>query len=156
RARRGAIDFIGQNDVGKNRAVAEFELARFGIVDADPEDVAGKKVAGELDALESAMKGFGEGLRERGFADAGNVFDQQVAARQQRDQGKLNHIFLAEDGARNGALQLRHDLRGGRRHWLKTLTLPVTNRCWDARAVGANATPSTIRRAARLGVTRYM
>ena len=90
------------------------------------------------------MKGFGERLRERGFAHAGDVFDQQVAARQQGNQGQLDHIFLAENGAPNRALQLRDDLRGGRRHWLKTRTLPVTNRCWDARAVGANATPSTI------------
>ena len=75
------------------------------------------------------MKGFRERLRERGLADAGHVFDQQVAAREQRDQRELDGFFLAVNRARDGALELRDDLRGSRRHWLKTRALPVTNRC---------------------------
>ena len=43
------------------------------------------------------MKRFRKRLGERGFADAGNVFDQQVAAREQRDQGQLDRFFLAVD-----------------------------------------------------------
>ncbi len=43
------------------------------------------------------MKTFCQRLGERGLADAGNVFDQQVAAREQRDQRELNRFFLAID-----------------------------------------------------------
>ncbi len=41
RARCGAVDFIREHDVGENRAGTKFKFARFGIVDADAEDVAG-------------------------------------------------------------------------------------------------------------------
>ena len=103
RARRGAIDFVGENDVGENRSGAKFKFARFGVVDADAEHVAGQQVGSELDALKAAMKRFGEGLGERGFADAGNVFDQQVAARQERDQRELDGFFFAINRARDAS-----------------------------------------------------
>ena len=124
-ARRGAIDFVCEDHVGENRAVAEFELAGFGLIDADAEDVAGQKIGRELDALEGAMEGFGKRLGQSGFSDAGNVFNQQVAAREQRDQGKLDDVFLPENGAGNGALQLRNHVRGGGRHRLKTPGVPA-------------------------------
>src|SRR6266481_1002769 len=94
RARRGAIDFVGEDDIGEDRAGTKFKIARLGIVDAD----------------------------------AGNVFDEQVAAREQRDEGELDGVFLAVDGARDGALKLRDDWGGGGGHWLKTCVLPATNR----------------------------
>src|SRR6266851_3880352 len=128
RARRGAVDFVSENDVGENRAGTKFKFARLGIVDADAENVAGEQVRGELDALKAAMKGFCESLRESGLADAGYVFDEEVAARKKGDERELNGFFLAVDGARDGALELRDDLRGGSRHVLKTRALPVTNR----------------------------
>ena len=127
RARRGAIDFIGQNDVGKNRTGTKFKFARFRIVDTDAEHVARKKIRSELDALESALERFCKRLGEGRLSNAWNVFDEQVAAREKRDQGKLNRFFLAVNGAGDGVLQLRNDLRGGGRHWLKTRALPVTN-----------------------------
>jgi len=74
-----------------------------------------------LDALEGTVEGLRQRLRQRGFADSGNVFDKQMAARQQRDQRQLDHVFLAEDCSGNGTLQLRDRLRGYRRHWLKSL-----------------------------------
>jgi hypothetical protein len=40
----------------------------------------------------------------------------------------LDGVFLAEDGAGDGALKLRDHLRGGSGHLLKTRALPVTNR----------------------------
>jgi len=65
-------------------------------------------------------------LGKRGFTYAGNIFDEQMAAREKRDERELNGFFFAVDGARDGALQLRHDLRGSGRHWLKTPDNPVT------------------------------
>src|SRR5258708_36833277 len=85
RARGGAVDFIGENDVGENRGGTKFKFSRLGIVNADAEHVAGEQVGSELDTLKSAMKGFWERLGESGLADTGNVFNQQVAARATRD-----------------------------------------------------------------------
>jgi hypothetical protein len=96
------------------------------LVDAYAENIARQKIRGELHALEGAVKRFGKGLRKSGFSYAGNVFDEQVAAREQGDQRKLYGFFLAVNGARNGALELRNDLRGSGRHWLKTPDNPVT------------------------------
>jgi len=45
------------------------------------------------------MKRFCERLRESGLADAGNVFDEQMAAREQSDERELDGVFLAVDGA---------------------------------------------------------
>jgi len=82
-ARGGAINFVSQHDVGEDGPLPEFEFARFGIVDADAEHIAGQQVGSELDALESAMERFCERLGQGGFSGAGNVFDQEVAACQQ-------------------------------------------------------------------------
>ena len=106
RFRRGAVDFVGDDDVGEDRAGLEFEFLRGGIEDADADHVARQHVRGELNALERAVEGAREGLRQRGLADAGHVFDQQVAARQQRRERQLDDVFLALDDAGNRALKL--------------------------------------------------
>ncbi len=36
-------------------------------------------------------------MRERGFAHAGNIFDQQMAARQEAGQAEADLIVLAQD-----------------------------------------------------------
>jgi len=128
RARRGAIDFVGEHHIGENGAGAKLKFAGLRIVDTDAENVGGEQVRGELNALEGAVKGFRKSLGESGFPGARNVFDEQVAAREKGDEGELDDIFLAENGARDGALQLRNHLRGCGRHLLKTQSLPVTNR----------------------------
>src|SRR6266849_4354792 len=56
RARGGAIDFVGEDDVGENRAGTKFKIARFRIVDADAENIAGEQIRRELDALKAAVK----------------------------------------------------------------------------------------------------
>ena len=49
-------------------------------------------------------------MRQRGLADAGNVLDQQVAARQQAGDAQPHLVLLAQDDAielrRRGADQL--------------------------------------------------
>src|SRR5882762_871905 len=56
RARGGAIDFVGEGYVGENRAGTKFKIARFRIVDADAENIAGEQIRRELDALKAAVK----------------------------------------------------------------------------------------------------
>src|SRR5882762_9594869 len=118
RARGGAVDFVSEDHVGENRAGTKFKITRLGIVDADAENIAGEQVRRELDALKTAVKGFCERLCESGLADAGNVFDEQMTA---RDQRQLDGVFLAVDGARDGALELRDDLGGSGGHLVENL-----------------------------------
>ena len=51
---RGAVDLVGQHDLGHDRAGAELEVAGLLVVDRDAGDVAGQQVGRELDALEAA------------------------------------------------------------------------------------------------------
>src|SRR5271169_4608513 len=85
-ARRSAVDLVGENDVGEDRAVAELKFARLGIVDADAKNVGREKVGSKLDALKAAVERFGEGLGERGLAGAGNILDEKVAACEKGDE----------------------------------------------------------------------
>ena len=61
-------------------------------VDRDAQHVGRQHVAGELDAVKAAIERPRQGLGERGLADAGNVFDQQVAAREHGDQGQAQRL----------------------------------------------------------------
>ena len=61
----------------------ELELLGVRVIDGDAEHVAGQHVAGELQAVEAAGDRSRQRLRQRGFAHARHVFDQQMPARQQ-------------------------------------------------------------------------
>ena len=123
----GAVDLVGQKKVCKDSARLELELLGLGVEDGDAENVAGEHVGGELNALESAIDGAGEGVGERGFADAGNVFNQQVAAGEKADQTEANDFrFAAQDRAEVGfelveaAAQGDREIAGRWRHHRRT------------------------------------
>src|SRR3546814_17241784 len=65
---------------------------------ADPEDVRWQQVGGELQALEIQAKACRHRPRQRGFAKPGQVFDQQMAFRQQADKGQADLVALAQHG----------------------------------------------------------
>jgi hypothetical protein len=52
RLRGGAVDFVGEDQLGKDRTGQEAEFAALAFVDRDAGDVGGQQVAGELDARE--------------------------------------------------------------------------------------------------------
>ena len=102
----GAVDLVGQQEIGEDGAGFEFEGAGVDVIDGDAEHVAGEHVAGELEAVESAVDGAGEHLREGGLADAGDIFDEQVTAGQEADEGKPDDVGLATDRQPKGGLHL--------------------------------------------------
>ena len=79
-AGRGAVDFIGQENVGEHGAFVELKLLLALVEDGDAENVRGQQVGGELHALEPGVDGFGQGLGQGGFAGAGKILEQHVAA----------------------------------------------------------------------------
>ena len=107
RFRRRAVDLVGHDDIREDRPGLEFEFLRHGIEHADADHVARQHVGSELDALERALEGPRDRLRESGLPNAGDVFDQQMPARQQRGQRELDHVFLALHDAPDRALQVR-------------------------------------------------
>src|SRR5271155_786330 len=98
---RGAVDFVGYYDVGEDWPGLEFEFLRRGIEHADADHVAGQQVRSKLNALERAAEGARQSLRKRGLADARNVFNQQMPAREQRGERELDDVFLALYDARD-------------------------------------------------------
>ena len=97
--RRGAVDFVGQHDVGEQRAGLENELAAAVdfLEDRVAGDVAGEQVGGELDALGAEVEGFGEALDQLGLAEAGQAFEQDVAAGEHAGEDQVDEFLLAEE-----------------------------------------------------------
>ncbi len=110
---RGAIDFIGQQHVGKDWATLEFELLLDGGVNRNPQHVRREHVAGELHSLKSAVERPRQSLSQSSFADAGNAFDEQVSASNQGDDGQTENVILASNHFAEGVFQLRRTMRNG-------------------------------------------
>lgn len=63
-----------------------------------PGYITGHEVRGELDTREVAVKAAGQGPYQQGLAQAGNPFEQHVAAGDQCGQHVINHSILANHG----------------------------------------------------------
>jgi len=92
-----AVDLICQQQVGENRAERGVELAGLLVVDARADQVGGDQVGGELDALELAPDGLGQGFNSHGLGQAGHAFHQDVTAGQQRHHQALEQMVLPDD-----------------------------------------------------------
>ena len=98
---RGAIDLVGQQHVGEDRAGHEAQLA----MPADPVlvddlgagDVRRHQVRGELYAAELEVENARDGADEQGFGQARSAGDEAVAPGEQRDHQRLDHFLLADD-----------------------------------------------------------
>ena len=97
--------------LAKTGAGLELERRRFAWSKTDDAGhVARQQVGGELDAVERAVDGAGERLREHRLADAGHVLDEQVALGQEHGEGGRDRLALARDDG----LDVLHDARGER------------------------------------------
>src|SRR5690606_7035691 len=89
----GAVDFVGEEEIGEDGPLDELEGIAVLPVDRVADEIGGEEVGGELDALEDAGDGGGEGFREGRLADAGRTLDEGMSARKERG-GKLVHCRL--------------------------------------------------------------
>ena len=105
RFRRRAIDLIGQHDVGENGSGFPLEDAAVLVVDREPDHIGRQQVRRKLNALKNTVEGACERVSERRFADAGNVFNQQVAAGDESNDGQPDGFGLALDNRLDGVLQ---------------------------------------------------
>jgi hypothetical protein len=80
---RGAVDFVRQHQLREDRAALETKFAGLAVEYRHPEHIRRQQVAGELNALKRQAEGLRQAVRQGGFADAGDVLDEQMAARQQ-------------------------------------------------------------------------
>jgi hypothetical protein len=94
-----AVDLVGEQQVGEHRAELGAERAAVGLPDPGADDVGGDQVGRELDAGERAAQRLGERADGQRLGQAGDAFEQDVAAGQQRDEHALEHRILAYDNA---------------------------------------------------------
>jgi hypothetical protein len=103
---RGAIDFIGQDQVVENRPALEFESAFLGAVDLGAGQVGRQQVRGELDAVEIAFDAVGQHLDGGGLGQARRAFHQQVAVTEQGHGQAAHQALLANDQLVDSCFQL--------------------------------------------------
>ncbi len=95
---RGAVDFVGEDQIGKNRAAVGSEGAVLGRKNHRPDDVAWQQVGGELNAVELHAKRGTERLDEQCLGQAGHALEEDMTIGQQRDEQALDNRILADDG----------------------------------------------------------
>jgi hypothetical protein len=95
----GAIDFVGENHVGENRAgdEGEFPFAAGVLQNLRAGVVSGHEVGCELDALELEMKNLRDGFHEQRLGQPGCAGDETMPAGEQRNEQLLDDILLADD-----------------------------------------------------------
>ena len=98
----------------KRRAL---RAAIVGLDDHAADDVGGHQVGRELDARILQMQHAGERAQQGGLAEAGNAFEQHVAAGEQTDQDAVDDVLLADDDLSDLVADLFEmaggDLQGG-------------------------------------------
>ncbi len=98
---RRAVDFVGEDDVGEQRAREELELAAAGravlLDDFGAGDVGRHQVGRELDAAEGQRQRPRQGADHQGLGQARHAFQHAMALAEQRDEQFLDDLFLADD-----------------------------------------------------------
>ena len=92
-----AVDLVGQDHVGEDRALLGLELGLLRVVDERADQVRREQVGRELDALEGRPDRVGEGADGKGFREPRYTFHEHVPIGQQPDQQPLHHGLLPDD-----------------------------------------------------------
>ena len=93
----GAVDFVRQQQIAHDRAGLEQQAAALLVVNGKTDDVRRNHVRGELNTAIVDTHRAAERQRQRGFAHARHVLQQNVAAGQNRHQRARQHVVLADD-----------------------------------------------------------
>ena len=99
-ARAGAVDLVGHQQLAEHRARDEAERARgrFAFLQHfRAENVGRHQIGRALDALVVEAEHDAQRLDQPRLGEAGHADQQRMAAGQQRDQGLIDHLALAED-----------------------------------------------------------
>ena len=96
---RGAVDFVREEDVAKDRTGLEDHFAASvgrRLQNVRAQDVARHEVGGELDALEVKAHHVADGLDEGSLAEAGESFKEDVSACQDSGEDKAVEFRTAK------------------------------------------------------------
>jgi hypothetical protein len=91
----GAIEFVDQKDVAKNRAGDKTEIVGSAIEDRQTGYIGGEEITGTLHPAEKEAGRARQGQSQGRLAEAGTIFQQQVPAAKQGNDRQLQGIVLA-------------------------------------------------------------
>ena len=98
---RRAINFVGQHDVAKDRALDKGPLTMAGgevfFDNVRAGNVGGHQVRRELDAPERQAERLRDGAHHQRFGGAGQAGDQAMPADKERGKDLVEHLLLADD-----------------------------------------------------------
>ena len=95
--RRRTIDFVGKNQVVKQRPFAKFESTLLRAINLRTRQVGRQEVGGKLKTLEISLQAVGQHLDCTCFRQPRRPLDQDMAITQQRDQHAVDQMRLADD-----------------------------------------------------------
>jgi hypothetical protein len=95
-----------EEEVGEDRALPGVEVLGALVVDQGADEVCGKEVGGELDALEVEVEGAGQRLDRQRLGQPRHALDQHVAAGEEADQQAVEQVVLPDDHPPQLALDL--------------------------------------------------
>ena len=105
RARAGAVDFVGHQQLGEDRPLDEAEGAAAAIAFFEhfgAQDVGWHQVGGELDALAFHAQHDAQGLDQLGLGEARHADQKQMATRQKRNECLIDDVLLAINDLADG------------------------------------------------------
>jgi hypothetical protein len=97
RLRRGAVDLVGEEEVGEDRARPELEVGVALVPDRRAGDVRRHQVGRELDPVEAGARHLCERARRERLREARVVLEQHVTVREQPEQDELERVALPDD-----------------------------------------------------------
>ena len=96
-ARRGAVDFVGQEDLREGRAFNELELPGGLVEDRHARNVAGQEVGGALQPAEIDVECDRQGTRQHGLAHTGHILQQNMPFTQKGDHQQVDRVVVADN-----------------------------------------------------------
>src|SRR5579862_1981071 len=123
RFRGGAVDLVGEHDVGKQRPRNEGELAPSVLFHdhSSSGHVGGHQVDRELDPAERQVQGLGKRAHDQRLAGARHAFDQHVAAGEEGNENLVEHLAVPDDDAAELLAQTVEDVLKVADHLLRRL-----------------------------------
>ncbi len=106
---RRAVDFVREDDLRKDGALLEDELAATGVGiflnDLGAGDVGRHQVGRELDAAEGEVHRVGQRFDEEGLGQTGNAFEQAVTTGGDGDEDLLNDGLLSDNASAESSFE---------------------------------------------------
>ena len=102
---RGTVDFVGQDEIGKNRAFSDGKFVLRRVVDHRAQYIRRQQVGRELYAAEPRVNRLRQRLDGQRFRKTRQTLQQYMAPREQAQQQALYHALLPHDDL--GCLRLQ-------------------------------------------------